>query len=133
VDTKANQLANLKCQSLLVCFGSHEGATSWLSETGIKLGMITDEARVLYKFFNLKSSYYAVWKSATLVYYAEQRTAKRILPKSEEKDDPHQLGGDFLLEAQLNSAEFKILLSHASKTPPDRVKPTDLINFLKTC
>lgn len=96
------------------------------------MDMITDEARVLYKFFNLKKSYYAVWKQVTVVYYAEQRAMKRILPRSEDsKDDPHQMGGDFVLEFQADSGEFKTVFSHPSQTPPDRVKPDSLIDFLK--
>lgn len=97
--------------------------------------MITDEARVLYKFFNLKKSYYAVWKLVTVVYYAEQRTMKRVLPRSENgKDDPHQMGGDFVLEfnqIESEKCEFRTVFSHPSQTPPDRVKPNRLIEFLQ--
>lgn len=68
----------------------------------------------------------------TLIYYAEQKFFGRKLPQSYEdvEDDPHQMGGDFLLEFKSNS-ELHIVFSHPSQTPPDRPSPNKLIEFLQ--
>ena len=97
-----------------------------------ELLMITDEQRILYKMFNLKKSFKKVWNSDTLIYYAEQLCLKRDLPKSYQdiKDDPHQMGGDFMLQYSSIFNRFKLIYLYRSQNPPDRPTANDLIKFL---
>lgn len=103
-----------------------------MSDTEIDLDMITDEERILYKFFNLKISYSLVWGTTNLIYYAEQVNLKRALPQKYQdvEDDPHQMGGDFILEFDTDN-KFSTVFSYASKTPPDRPSLDILLDFLR--
>lgn len=106
----------------------------WLNETKIELDMITDEQRVLYKIFDLKISYFKVWNCESLVYYAEQKCLNRPLPKQFEdvEDDPHQMGGDFIIEVDADF-NFKIVFEYRSQKPPDRPSISNLSDSLKKC
>ena len=125
----------LNCQLVLVSFGTPTGALRWFNENQIGLDMITDEKRVLYKLFDLKVSYSKVWRTDTLVYYAEQLSLQRQLPKAYQdvEDDPHQMGGNFVIEFnssnQTNS--LKTVFSYRSANPSDRPRVNDLLHFLK--
>lgn len=94
--------------------------------------MITDEARALYKYFELKIVYYPVWKMSTIIYYSEQKCLKGTLPQThqDDEDDPHQMGGNFIFKFNENTG-FERVFDYPSKTPPDRPKPDDLLKFLK--
>lgn len=94
--------------------------------------MITDEERILFKIFDLKVSYYKVWNYEALVYYAEQKCLGRPLPRGYEdvEDDPHQMGGDFILEVDADY-NFKIVFEYRSQKPPDRPSIKHLSNSLK--
>ncbi len=107
--------------------------------------MITDEKRILYKLFHLKISYSKVWNTKTLVYYAEQLSRDRQLPKAYQdiEDDPHQMGGNFILKFTKNQqifnkennndpSLFEIVYSYRSINPPDRPSVSDLIKLLET-
>ncbi len=96
----------------------------------VDLDMITDEERVLYKFFELRVSYFKVWNSETLMYYAEQKLMGKKLPASYEDvdDDPHQMGGDFILK--FDAEKFEVVFKYPSQIPPDRPKAQSLVEFL---
>ena len=93
--------------------------------------MVIDEERVFYEMFGLKRSFKKVWSIQTLVYYAEQVCLQRELPKSYEEveDDPHQMGGDFILEHV--SEKVQLVMAYRSQSPPDRPKADQLIQFLR--
>lgn len=97
--------------------------------------MITDYKRIIYSSFGFRNSYFKVWCTECLVYYAEQLNFKRELPKSYQdvEDDPHQMGGNLVLKVDSNeqSLEFKIAYVYRSKNPPDRPLPNDLIALIK--
>lgn len=124
--------SSLNCQTIFVSFGNQYGASKWLVDTDIDLDMITDETRVLYKFFDLKVSYSMVWNTTGLIYYAEQVALNRALPQKYQdvEDDPHQMGGNFILQFDSNN-KFSTVFSYASKTPPDRPSPDILLEFLR--
>ncbi len=112
------------------------GAQRWLNQnvSSPHLHMITDEKRVLYKLFGLKKSFLKVWNTETLIYYAEQLALSRELPKSYQdvEDDPHQLGGNFIVEIDNEGEEpiFKAVFVYRSKNPPDRPSAQALLQFL---
>jgi hypothetical protein len=126
---------------VLVSFGKAKGACKWLNENfpshrhhhqgadNFKLDTITDETRLLYKLFGLRNSYLKVWHTDTLTYYGEQMASGRQLPKSYEDmdDDPHQMGGNFILEFRRERKGFKIVYSYRSKIPPDRPSINELL------
>jgi hypothetical protein len=148
----------LNCQIVLVSFGDNKGAHRWIDENKINhevddssdiasnyVYMITDNNRHLYNAFELKSSYSKVWCTETLTYYAEQVRMNRSLPKAYEdvEDDPHQLGGNFIIEinndssiSSTNNSDFKsqyrVVYEYKSKTPPDRPSIDELLSFLKS-
>ena len=68
-----------------------------------------------------------VWNISSLVYYAEQKLAGRKLFSMLEEDDPHQLGGDFIIDKN-----GKLIFVYPSKTSTDRPSVDFLLNFLKT-
>jgi hypothetical protein len=51
--SKSSQFTSFNCHTVLVSFGKLHGAVRWLKEMNVDLDMITDEERVLYKFFEL--------------------------------------------------------------------------------
>ncbi len=123
---------------MIVSFGEINGACRWFNENQIEnsFEMITDSERKLYKLFGMKKSYSKVWSISCLVYYAEQLNFKRQLPKAYEDvdDDPHQMGGNLILQVDKsneNSYSFKSLYVYKSATPPDRPKPSDMLNFIR--
>ncbi len=142
---KALEFTQLNCHIVLVSFGEIHGAQKWHAENKIddsqheiKFDMITDRTRALYKLFNLPRSFSKVWNAETLIYYAEQVKLKRELPKSYQdvEDDPHQMGGDFILQFDKSESStpsrFKTIFSYPSKNPPDRPTIANLLEFLST-
>lgn len=124
-------------------FGESHGCLKWFTDNGLadqesherglerQLLMISDHERELYKFFSLKRSFLKVWNSQTLDYYAQQLASKRELPKSykDVEDDPHQMGGDFLIQVD-EAFRFKLVLDYKSKTPVDRPTSDQLLQSL---
>lgn len=92
--------------------------------------MLVDAERQLYSFFGIRRSVSMVWNTATLTYYAEQKLSGRTLPKAyaDVEDDPHQMGGDILLDA-ING---KVVLVHRSETPTDRPSVDQLLTVVSS-
>ena len=65
----------------------------------------------------------AVWNIKTMCYYGSKVAAGEKLPKTHTDihDDPHQMGGDFIINKQ-----GKLVMVYKSKMPSDR-PPVDLI------
>uniref|UniRef100_A0A3B4WT94 Thioredoxin-like protein AAED1 n=1 Tax=Seriola lalandi dorsalis TaxID=1841481 RepID=A0A3B4WT94_SERLL len=96
---------------LVVSFGSLEGAQLWLEQTGCTFDMLLDPQRKIYRSFGLGSSYAKVMKFDKKNYI--HAALMRLL---------FQMGGDFLLDEA-----GKVLLSHPSKTPMDRLTVKDIL------
>ena len=103
--------------------------------TSSQLNMITDESRVLFRLFGLRKSFKKVWCTQSLIYYAEQLTLNRELPKAYQdiEDDPHQMGGNFIVEIDSSNDKptFKVIYIYKSESPPDRPSAQKLLEFLK--
>jgi len=104
-------------QVLIVSFGERAGALQWIEETHCPFDMVVDEKREIYQAFGLKKLFSKVWGTSCLVYYAEAMLSGRSLPKPYENihDDPHQMGGDFIVDSSR-----KVIFSHPSQRPSDR-------------
>ena len=89
--------------------------------------MLLDEDRRLYVALGLKRSVSKVWAISSLVYYAEQKLAGRKLLSMLDEDDPHQLGGDFIIDSS-----GILTLLYQSKTSTDRPSVDFLLNFLQS-
>ena len=84
--------------------------------------MYLDPDRNLYKQFQLPRTMKNVWNIDSLKRYAEFICNDRELFDMEEGDDPHQLGGDFIVDSQ---GILKFI--HRSKTTIDRPTVKDLL------
>ncbi len=114
----------------MVSFGELEGAKKWIKDAKLtKFSLIVDHKRILYNLFGLKRSFSRVWNTNTLVYYAEQMKLSRDLPQAYKDihDDPHQMGGDFIVDTD----NFKLLFAYRSRIPPDRPSVGRLLNEIE--
>jgi len=111
------ELSARGARPVVVSFGAASGAGRWLQETRCPWPMLLDEGRDLYKRLGLGISVSRVWSVSCLVYYAEQVKAGRELPRPFEnvEDDPHQMGGDFILDRA-----GVLRLSYCSQAANDR-------------
>ena len=121
------EFENCKTTVAVVSFGSKEKASSWKNDTKCEFPMLVDTDRHLYVALGLKRSVSKVWTISSLVYYAEQKLAGRKLLAMLDEDDPHQLGGDFIIDST-----GKLVFVYQSKTSTDRPPVDCLLNFLKS-
>lgn len=86
-------------------------------ETNCPFPYFTNPSRALYKDLGLRRSIDLVWNAASLSYYGGKLAKNEPLPQAyaDVKDDPHQMGGDFILDE-----EGRLLFAYRSKTPSDR-------------
>ena len=145
---RQSEFHSLNAQLVIVSFGDSRGCKKWYLENELNVSttttaaMISDVNRIWYSYFRLRRSFYKVWNTDTLDYYGEQVAAKRELPKAykEVDDDPHQMGGDFIIKFNNNNNNenaiknqlCQVLLEYKSKTPVDRPTCDHLIKTLKS-
>ncbi|KAK8749896.1 hypothetical protein OTU49_015116 [Cherax quadricarinatus] len=93
------------------------GAERWLDETKCPFPYYSEPSRSLYQLLGLKRSIKNVWNTVTIGYYGAQMAKGISLPKgyTNIKDDPHQMGGDFILDKH---SQLKFV--YRSKVPADR-------------
>lgn len=102
---------------LVVSYGSLEGATFWLDQTGIKFDMLFDAERVVYQALGLGSSFAKVMKFRSVLHYSEFLVMNRKFPDVPPQflNDLFQMGGDFVLDE-----DGKVIFSYRCKNPADR-------------
>ena len=96
-----------------VSFDTPYWAGVWLQETGSPYPLLMDPDRIAYAAYGLNSSRLGAWSPATLWYYGKAALQGR--QTYGKRGDPHQLGGDFLIDPT-----GAIRLSHPSRNPTDR-------------
>lgn len=113
---------------VVVTFGEMSGAERWLQETKCPFPYYRDPTRALYCHLGLKRSIKNVWNTSTLRFYGCESAKGTPLPHSysDIEDDPHQMGGDFILDK-----DFKIVFIYRSKTPSDRPVVNEVLEALK--
>lgn len=113
---------------VVVTFGAILGAQQWLQDTNCAFPYYTNPGATLYKTLGLKRRTEPVWNCISLSYYAAALVAGVALPKATEavKDDPHQMGGDFIV-----NKSGKLLMAYHSKIPSDRPSVEMIKDVLK--
>lgn len=103
----------LGVQVLIISFGAEHWARAWLQETGSPFPLLLDPERATYQAYGLGSSFIRVWSPKVMWHYLKLRLrGHKLLPV---QGDPHQLGGDVIVDA-----EGIVRLLHRSKDPVDR-------------
>ena len=100
---------------MIISYGNVEAVTKWKEEVKCSFAVYRDPERKLYDMFGLEQSIKRVWNCQTIWNYAAMKVAGDKLPSMSEDDDPHQMGGDFIL-----NENGVVLLHYASKVPSDR-------------
>ena len=121
------ELDSLKCRVLVIACGPRSGALDWIEEMNCKYPLLLDSERKLYHKFGLRRSLAKVWNIETMIYYGEQASSERKLHTPVAGDDPHQMGGDFIITNQ-----HKMALVYCSQLPPDRPSYEMLTATLKS-
>lgn len=113
---------------VVVTFGSLSGAQRWLSETKCPFPYYSEPTSSIYQLLGLKRSVGSVWNTATLSYYGAQVAKGISLPQAytDIKDDPHQMGGDFLL-----NKHSQVQFIYRSKVPSDRPSVDLILSALR--
>jgi alkyl hydroperoxide reductase subunit AhpC len=118
------EFAALNTNVVTVSFGTPYWSQVWLQETGSPFPFLVDAERAAYHAYGLESSVFRSWSPANLWYYT-----KAVLQKREmfgKRGDPHQLGGDFIVDAQ-----GRIRLAHPSHDPIDRPSLETIMTLLR--
>ncbi len=119
-----DDLRQLDTQVLAISFGADHWARAWLQDTGAPFPMLLDPERHTYDAYGLGSSILRVWSPKVLLHYTRLVLAgQRLLPV---QGDPHQLGGDFIVDAA-----GTVRLAHCSKDPTDRPSVESLLMALR--
>jgi len=114
----------LGVQLLIISFGTEYWARAWLQETGSPFPLLLDLERATYQVYGLGSSFIRVWSPKVMWHYL------KLILRGEHmrpvQGDPHQLGGDVIVDA-----EGAIRLIHRSKDPVDRPPVASLLAVLR--
>jgi hypothetical protein len=110
---RQDEFERLNIQVLLISFGTESWAKVWLEETGASFPLLLDPERRVYRAYGLGRSVLRVWSPKVLWSYLRLTLAGR--PLKPIQGDPHQLGGDFIVDAG-----GMVRLAHPSRDPTDR-------------
>lgn len=119
-----SDLDALGVQVLIISFGAEFWARAWQQDTGSPYPLLLDPERATYQAYGLGTSFVRVWSPHVMWHYLKLRLrGRKLLPV---QGDPHQLGGDFIVDAA-----GAIRLAHASKDPVDRPPVERLLAVLR--
>jgi len=129
LEKEMERLIQAGVKVVVISFGSSQGASMWLADTGCSLRMFLDSDRKVYTTLGLHRSVAKVWSMPTVHYYSSEVSSGRKLPTvvSSEEDDPLQMGGDFTL----NCRDGTLVLYHPSSHPRDRPSINDILKRVK--
>lgn len=85
-----------------------------------------DSERNLYGAFHLSPSVKHTWDIKSQIWYAEQLCAGRNLLPMDDGDDPHQLGGDVII-----NSDGEIIMIHRSTFPIDRPTTQAILEVIR--
>lgn len=117
---RQDELRTLHAEVLLLTFSSAEQARRWRDETGVEFPLLLDVERRVYRAYGLRSSVWRVWQPKVAWRYTQLMLAGRRWRGI--RDDPHQLGGDFIVDPQ-----GIVRFAHSSADPTDRPEVTALL------
>lgn len=121
---RQDEFERLNVQILLISFGTEYWAKVWLEETGAPFPLLLDPERRVYRAYGLGRSVLRVWSPKVLWRYLRLMMAGRRLKPVQ--GDPHQLGGDFIVDAK-----GIVRLAHPSRDPTDRPPVEKLLKALR--
>jgi peroxiredoxin len=117
-------LQRLNAEVLLITFSGAAQARRWQDETGIDFPMLIDANRSAYRAYGLRSSVWRVWQPKVWLRYV--RMMLRGWQWRGIQDDPHQLGADFIVDA-----DGALRFAHWSEDPTDRPGVDALLSMLQ--
>ena len=115
---------NAHANVVTVSFGTEYWAQAWRQETRSPFPFLMDANRSAYQAYGLESSVLRSWSPANLWYYTKAALQKR--ETFGKRGDPHQLGGDFIIDPQ-----GVIRLAHPSREPTDRPTMDHILRVLR--
>ena len=121
---RRDELAALNAEVLLISFSSAAQARRWWGETGVDFPLLLDPDRVVYRAYGLRSSLWRVWQPKVWLHYAHMM--RRGWHWRGIQDDPHQLGADFIVDAN-----GVLRFAHWSEDPTDRPDVDVLLSMLQ--
>jgi peroxiredoxin len=120
---RQDEFTRLNTRVIIVSFGTLPAVQQWIRDTCVTFDVVLDSDRHVYQAYQLESSRWRSWTLRTLWTYAKLlMQGRRLQPKD---GDPHQLGGDFIIDAN-----GKIQLAYRSHDPVDRPPVDDLLEIL---
>jgi hypothetical protein len=118
-------MVRLNTQVLIISFGTDPWARAWLRETGSPFPLLLDPERRVYRAYGLQRSVLRAWTPRVIWYYLRRvALGDRLHPL---QGDPHQLGGNFIVDAL-----GIVRLAHRSRDPVDRPAVDRLLQTLST-
>lgn len=121
------ELKGFNASLLVVSFNDVETINKWKSETNCIFPIISDQERLMYQKLHLGASVKHTWDIKSQIWYATQLCNDRKLYPMLEGDDPHQLGGDLIVDG----SSAKILMIHRSTSPTDRPSIESILDVIK--
>jgi alkyl hydroperoxide reductase subunit AhpC len=118
------ELRRMDVQVLVISFGAEFWASAWLQETQLPFPLLLDPERAAYRAYGLERSFVRVWSPKVMWHYMRRVLAGQKLQSIQ--GDPHQLGGDFVVDAA-----GVIRLAHRSRDPVDRPAVETLVAAFK--
>jgi len=115
----------MNCRVVVVTFGNVDLASKWKNETNCIYPVVSDVTRSLYSYYNLTSSVRHTWDIRAQTWYGEQLCQGRKLHPMADNDDPHQLGGNVIIDN-----EHKVQMIYRSKFPLDRPTVNEMLNVV---
>ncbi len=122
---RADEFAYLATEILIVAFADEPRARLWLRETDTRFPILLDPERRVYRAYGLERSVARSWTPRVIWYYLRQFAAGRHPGPIE--GDPHQLGGDFIIDAR-----GIIRFAHREWDPVDRPPLARLLEVLRS-
>jgi hypothetical protein len=118
------EIQALNAEVATISFGIEYWARMWLQETQSPFPFLVDPERAAYHAYGLQSSVVRSWMPQNLWYYAKAALQGR--EKFGKRGDPHQLGGDFIVDSR-----GIVRLAHPSSEPTDRPSVDRLLAVMR--
>ncbi len=120
-----DEFAQLGTEIFTISFAGERQARLWLHETGARFPLLLDPERRVYRAYGLERSVARTWTPRVLWYYFRQLAAcRRLEPIA---GDPHQLGGDFIIDTR-----GVVRFAHREWDPVDRPPVSRLLEVLRS-
>jgi alkyl hydroperoxide reductase subunit AhpC len=118
------EFQSLNTDVVAISFGAEQWARAWIEKTRSPFPVLLDPTLKAYQAYGLERSALRSWGVKTLWYYARALVqGEKLLEK---RGDTHQLGGDFIVDAN-----GLIQLAYPSRDPTDRPSTSELFAVLR--